>query len=141
MAPDAPDVVDEILLCRVEVDVLCRRAIEPERIGLGPIEPRAADVAPRPSFVGLSVDATEGRLSVIILLVPPGAGNWFWRSFDEVEMLLWRSSKLGEGRKSYEALDLSSNPPKEKRLWLLRTLELRPAVSLVDPARGRDVGS
>ena len=74
MAPEAPDVVEDMLLCRV--DVLWRRTIEPERMGRGPEEVRAAPVAPRPSFIDVSIAATE-RLSVIALPVPPGAGNWF----------------------------------------------------------------
>jgi hypothetical protein len=125
-----------MLLCRV--DVLCRLTIEPERMGLGPVEILAAAVVPRPSLIDVSMAATA-RLSAIILFAPPGAGNWLWRSFDE-DMLLWRSSKLGDGRKSKEPLGLSSIPPKEKRLWLLRRLALR-VVSLVEPARGLDVGS
>lgn len=59
---------------------------------------------------------------------------------DDVEMLVWRSSKLGEGRKSKEPTGLSSVPPKEKRLWLLRRVALR-VTSLVEAARGLPVGS
>lgn len=73
MAPDAPDAVEETLLCLV--DVLCRRTIDPERTGRGPTEALAAAVAPRPSFIEVSIAATD-RLSVAILLVLPGTGNW-----------------------------------------------------------------
>jgi hypothetical protein len=66
MAPDAPDVVDETLLCRV--DVLSRRTMDPERTGRGPVEVRVA-TAPRPSLAGGSIAAT-GRLSAVILLGP-----------------------------------------------------------------------
>jgi hypothetical protein len=72
MAPEAADVVEEMLLCRV--DVLCRLTNEPERMGRGPVEVLAAAVAPRPSFIGVFV-AAAGSFSVIVLLVPPGAGN------------------------------------------------------------------
>jgi hypothetical protein len=74
MAPEAPDVVEEILLCRV--DVLWRRAIEPDRTGRGPVEVRAAAVVPRPSFIEVSIEPVD-RLSVRLLPVPPAAGNWF----------------------------------------------------------------
>jgi hypothetical protein len=55
-------------------------------------------------------------------------------------MLLWRSSKLAEGRKSKDPVELSSAPPKEKRLWLLRRVALR-VTSLVEATRGLAVGS
>jgi hypothetical protein len=139
MDPDAPDVVEEMLLCRV--DVLCRRTIDPDRMGRGPVDVLAA-TAPRASLVGGSIAGTA-RLSPSILLEPPGRGNWFWRSLDETEMLLWRSSKLGDGRKSKDPVDnfaSSSIVPKEKRLWLLRSVALGGA-SLVEPARGLAVGT
>lgn len=104
--------MEDILLCRV--DVLCRLTMEPDRIGRGPVEALAAAAVPRPSFSDVSM-AAIARLSVIILLALPGAGNWLCKSFDD-EMLLCKSSKLGEGRKSNEPLGLSSMPPKEKRL-------------------------
>lgn len=135
MAPDAPDVVEDTLLCRV--DVLSRRTMDPERTGRGPVEVRVA-TAPRPSLTGGSIAAT-GRLSAVILLVPL-AENGFWRSLEDVEMLLWRSSKLGEGKKSKDPVGLSSAPPKEKRLWLLRRFALR-VTSLVEATRGLAVGS
>jgi hypothetical protein len=139
MAPDAPDVVEEMLLCRV--DVLCRRTIDPDRMGRGPVDALAA-TAPRPSLVGGSIAGTA-RFSPSILPEPPGKGNWFWRSLDETEMLLWRSSKLGDGRKSKDPVDnfvLSSMVPKENRLWLLRSVALGGA-SLVEPARGLTIGT
>jgi hypothetical protein len=72
MAPEAADAVEEMLLCRV--DALCLLTNEPERMGRGPVEVLAAAVAPRPSFIDVSMAAAV-RFSVMVLLVPPGAGN------------------------------------------------------------------
>lgn len=66
MAPEAPDAVEEILLCRV--DTLCLRKIEFVLAGRGPLVPRPAPTA-RPSSI-----ASTGRFSPI-MLCPPGAGN------------------------------------------------------------------
>lgn len=61
------------------------------------------------------------------------------KSFDAVAILLWRSSKLGEGKKSKEPLKFSSAgwyPPKEKREWLLAAEALSVVGSRTDAARG-----
>lgn len=60
-----------------------------------------------------------------ILPCPVGIGNWVnLNSVEADSRLLWRSSKLTEGRNSKEPLGSSTLPdaafrPKEKREWLL----------------------
>jgi hypothetical protein len=61
-----------------------------------------------------------------MLPFPVGEGNWVsLKSVEAVSRLLWRSSKLTEGRKSRDVLDspkLVGAPPfrpNEKREWLL----------------------
>jgi hypothetical protein len=84
MPPEAPDVVEDILLWRV--DVLVRRRIEPDRMGRDPEGARPV-AGPRPSFVVVSIVSTD-RFSPAIRRSPPGAGNWFWRSLEDVVILL-----------------------------------------------------
>jgi hypothetical protein len=109
MAPEAPEVVDEMLLCRV--DVLCLRSREAVLAGRGPVTPRPAAV-PFPSVM-----ASMGRLPPI--LVRPTAGYCVVKSLeDSSDMLFCRSSKLGEGRKLKEPDVFCSTgaiEPKEKR--------------------------
>lgn len=92
IAPDAAEVVDEILDCLVEV--LCRRSMEPVLASRVPVVPRAV-TTPRPSDDSI---ASKGRFSPIMLCSPPRESNL--KSLDAVAMLLARSSKLGEGRNS-----------------------------------------
>jgi hypothetical protein len=93
--PDPPDAVEEMLLCLVEV--LCQRSIEPARAGRGPDIIRALPI-PRPSFD--SSNASTVRFSPSMALFPPVIGNCPMRLLDAEVILLWRSSKLGEGRNS-----------------------------------------
>jgi hypothetical protein len=98
IAPCVPDVVDDMLLCLVAA--LCLRRIDPVLAGRGPDRP----VGPRP--------ATLLRASVIPVfmssagLFPPCIirsvveSESKLKSLDAIAMLLCRSSKLGEGRKS-----------------------------------------
>jgi hypothetical protein len=64
MGPDPPEVVEEILLCRV--DVLCRRTIDPDRRGRGP-DTALTVAVPRPSLLDASIGSTW-RIPPIILL-------------------------------------------------------------------------
>ena len=96
IAPDAAEVVEEILLFRVEV--LCRRSIDPALAGRGP-ETARTPAAPLPSFEA-SI-APTGRFSpVTAVLSVSTVGNSVEKSFEAALILLWRSSKLGEGRNS-----------------------------------------
>jgi len=69
-----------------------------------------------------------------------GEGNWVsLKSVEADSRLLWRSSKLTEGRKSKEAVVESAGssvapflPPKEKREWLLADEALSIGASAVD---------
>lgn len=71
---------------------------------------------------------------------PVGDGNWVsLKSVDADSRLLWRSSKLTEGRKSKDAAvesSISSGapflPPKENREWLLAEDALSIGASAVD---------
>jgi hypothetical protein len=86
-----PEVVEETLLCLVEV--LCLRNRELVLAGLGPFVALPA-TAPFPSVMTLFPP----------VFVPFTADNWVVKSLVESpEMLLCKSSKLGEGRKSKEA--------------------------------------
>ena len=117
ISPAAPDVVEDILLCRV--DVLCLRKIEPDRMGRAP-DGALLNVVTRPSFTDVSIASWES-FPPIEPRSPPDIENWLDRSFEEPFMLLCRSSKLGDGRKSREPVVLSllkSCPPNEKREWL-----------------------
>lgn len=142
IAPDAPDATDDILLCRVDVLSL-RVKREPLLAGRGPVVPRPAPTptpvpAPRPSFM-----ASMGRFSPTMLCLPGGAGKRFLKSSDADAMLLWRSSKLGEGRNSKVPVEFSFvgtvAVPKEKREWLLRVDALSVG-SLPDVTCGLAVG-
>jgi hypothetical protein len=88
------DAVEDILLCRV--DVLCRRNNEPARAGRGPVGARLAILA-RASVIVVSIASIE-RFPPIPL--SSTADGRFMRSLDAVAILLCKSSKLGEGRKS-----------------------------------------
>lgn len=92
MAPDAPDAVEETLLCRV--DVLCLRpSNDPALAGCGLAEPRPMPV-PLPSVMAATVLFSP-------IFGPPIADNEFVKSLeDSPDILLCRSSKLGDGRKS-----------------------------------------
>lgn len=74
MAPDGPDVVEEILPCRV--DVLCRRSNDPERMGRDPVDGLEAAAAPRPSYSGVSMVSTD-RFSPTVFPSPLAAERWF----------------------------------------------------------------
>jgi hypothetical protein len=111
IAPDAPDAVEDILLCRVEL--LCRRSSEPVLAGRVPFVPRPVTGA-RPSSDSI---ASRGRFSGT-MLCSPAILESNWKSLDAVAILLARSSKLGDGKKSYVPLKFSSTapfPPNEKR--------------------------
>lgn len=123
IAPDVPEVVEDILLCLVEV--LWRRRSELALAGFGPVGPRAP-VPVRASIIVFSV-ASIGRFPVIfcpLLAVASGGpmGRSNLKSLEADAMLLWRSSKLGEGKKSSDPAAFASGlyPPKEKREWLFR---------------------
>jgi hypothetical protein len=84
-----------MLLCLV--DVLVLRSIDPVLPGLGPVAPRPATL-PRASVIDVSI-ASIGRLPPLTLC-STAAGGGLMKSLDAVAILLCRSSKLGEGRKS-----------------------------------------
>jgi hypothetical protein len=133
IAPDAPDPTEEILLCRV--DVLCLRKREPLLAGRGPVVPPRPAPVPRPSVI-----ASIGLFSPN-MLCPPGAGKRFLKSSDADAMLLWRSSKLGEGRNSKVPVEVEFSSAaggllNEKRGWLLRVDALRVG-SFPEATRGR----
>lgn len=102
IGPDAPEMVEELLGCRL--DVLGLRKIEPDlpgRFATGGMPERAPPppfcVAPGRSAAFLSTMPRASRM----LPSPVGEGNCV--SLNSVEadsMLLCRSSKLTEGRKS-----------------------------------------
>lgn len=90
--------VDEMLVCRV--DVLGRLSMEPDRPGreTGGAFPAARGVLALGRAVGgFSVMVPDSRM----LPWPVGDGNWVsLKSVDADSRLLWRSSKLTEGKKS-----------------------------------------
>lgn len=96
MFPVAPDAVEDILLCRVET--LCRRRIDPALAGLGPLAGTRPVPFARTSGIDVVI-ASTGRFPPIKLLSIALGGSKL-KSWDAVAMLLWRSSKLGDGRKS-----------------------------------------
>lgn len=124
-APELLDTVDDILGCLL--DVLGRRKIDPlldGRVGGGGWTetwglPPWCVISPR-STILLGPCSTNPPWSL-------GGGNWVsLKSVEAVSKLLWRSSKLTEGRKSNEvdvvsftSLDAPFLPPKENREWLL----------------------
>jgi hypothetical protein len=83
-----------MLLCLV--DVLPRLNIEPVLAGRGPAGPRLAILA-RVSAIVVSMVSIE-RFPLTILSSP--ADGRLMKSLDAVAILLCRSSKLGDGRKS-----------------------------------------
>lgn len=95
IAPEAPDVVEDTLLCRVEV--LCRRKIELVLAGLGPVGPRPTTEV-LASVIVVFV-ASVGFFSPVIFGSTMAVRSKL-KSLDAVAILLCRSSKLGEGRKS-----------------------------------------
>lgn len=126
MVPVGADVVEEMLFFRLER--LGRRSIEPALAGLGPDTTRAP-AAPCPSF-DASI-ASTGRLPPIdALAVWFAAGSCvsLVKLLEAAWILLCRSSKLGDGKKSYVEEVFSSAllcPPNEKREWLFRVEALR----------------
>ncbi len=116
MDPVTADAVEETLLCRV--DVLCRLSNEAALVGLGPVGgPRPVPLPRTSGFDVLVFIVPAERFPPITLLSVPLDRSKL-KSFDADEMLLCRSSKLGEGRNSYDPPRFSSAacfPPKEKR--------------------------
>lgn len=145
-APGTPtptpfDAVDALLCCLL--DVLGLRMMDPERAGrVGGAMLRAA-VAVWAGGLGCST-----MLAVVVVMVrsarmlpwPVGEGNCVsLKSVEADSRLLWRSSKLTEGRKSKDAVVESVGssvapflPPKEKREWLLADEALSIGASAVD---------
>lgn len=100
MLPGIADDVEETLLCRFEV--LCLLKSEPLRTGLEIGAPRPAK--PFASIASLVITPPVGLSDIMLLdrlgsLFVSGKGSSLWSS-DADEMLMCRSSKLGEGRKS-----------------------------------------
>lgn len=123
----ALDAVEAVLGCRL--DVLGLRMMEPERAGrVGGAMLRAA-VAGWAGGLGCwaMLAAVAMVRSARMLPWPVGEGNCVsLKSVEADSRLLWRSSKLTEGRKSKDAVVESVGssvapflPPKEKREWLL----------------------
>ena len=114
IVPEAPDTDEDILLCLVEL--LCRRNNDPARTGRVPFVPLLT-AGTLPSVGSI---ASNGRFSGTIVCSPVGlASNW--KSLAAVAILLARSSKLGDGRNSYEEVEFSSATPltpNEKSEWL-----------------------
>jgi len=94
MAPAVPDVVEDTLLCLV--DKLCRRSMELVLAGRGPDGPRPATLARISAIPACTPSA--GRFPPTAFLSAVCESKL--KSFDAVAILLCRSSKLGEGRKS-----------------------------------------
>jgi hypothetical protein len=101
MAP-AVEVVGAGLVCRVEM--LCRRGTEPARPARVPTAPLGV-APPLPSLAGMSAPSIS-LWCATILPCPPGAGNSVSFKSSEDSRLLCRSSKLTEGRKSYEPVEV-----------------------------------
>ena len=91
---DVADVVEELMLCRVEV--LCRRSNDPALVGRGPDTARVP-AAPRDSFEASIASAGHFAPTIVVFL---SAGGSRVKFFEAALMLLCRSSKLGDGRNS-----------------------------------------
>jgi len=93
-----PDVVDDMLLCLV--DALCLRSIDPVLAGRGPDTPVGTRPATlfRASVIPVFMSSAGLFLSSMLRSVVESESKL--KSLDAVAILLCRSSKLGEGRKS-----------------------------------------
>jgi hypothetical protein len=124
------------------LDVLGLRKIDPARDGRvgGCVLVRAPE-APMPECSTILSIVTPR--SPKMLPWPVGDGNWVsLKSVDADSKLLWRSSKLTDGRKSKDAVvgsSISSGapflPPKENREWLLADDALNIGASAADRRR------
>jgi hypothetical protein len=95
--PVAPDVVEDVLFCRL--DKLCRRTIDAVLAGRGPAGARPTlPTLPRRSVMPTGVPSV-GRFPPTTFRSAVARESKL-KSFAAVAILLWRSSKLGEGRNS-----------------------------------------
>jgi len=126
-APELPDAVDDRLPWRLEV--LGLLSIGAARVWRAAAGGMATRVVP-PLCVTLDGSPILPAMpwASRMLPWPVGEGNWVsLKSVEADSRLLWRSSKLTEGRKSYEPMGsitssdarLAPFLPKENREWLL----------------------
>lgn len=106
MPPGTTEEVEDMLFCRVEV--LCRLNSEPLRTGLETGAPRLPKLFP--SLESLVITPPTALSTIMVpdregSLITSGNGSSFWSS-DADDMLLCRSSKLGEGKKSRGSVEL-----------------------------------
>ncbi len=93
IAPDTAEAVEDILLCLVDV---CRLNNDPVLAGRGPVGPRLAILA-RESGIVVFMASIERFPPTTLSSLAVGR---LMKSLDAVAILLCKSSKLGEGRKS-----------------------------------------
>lgn len=93
MAPEPPDMVEDTLLCLVEVELLCLLKSDPARAGRGPFIPL---FGPGPRISAVSIVSSVLFSGSVFSPVFVSKLN----SLVDPAMLLARSSKLGEGKNS-----------------------------------------